>query len=228
MEGFMSRRSLFALAASAVVLVACSQSDTQQQAATPDAAAVAPATPGLSDADLAALRAASERFNDVKVALAEGYIEDPSGMCVIATEAGLTAEDGAMGIHYLRPDLLGLAQAPGRVNGTGTHMDFSKPAILMYEPQADGSLKLLGVENLVWAAAWKQAGNAEPPTFNGTPYNYMEDNPATPLDEAHGFEPHYDLHAWIYRDNPKGLFSSWNPAVSCAHGKHMAPKTGQP
>jgi hypothetical protein len=204
----------------------CTRADTQADQPAADAAAVS--STGISDMELAALRQASERFNDVKVALAEGYIEDPSGMCVIATEAGLPAETGAMGVHYLRPDLLGLAQAPGRVNGTGMHQDFNNPAILMYEPQADGSLKLLGVENLVWAAAWKQAGHTEPPSFNGTPFNYMEDDPATPLDEAHGFEPHYDLHVWLYRDNPSGITASWNPAVSCAHGKHAPAKTGQP
>ena len=38
-------------------------------------------------------------------------------------------------------------------------------------------------------------------------------------DWAHKFEPHYDRHVWIYRENPNGVFAPFNPAVSCAHHK---------
>ena len=36
------------------------------------------------------------------------------------------------------------------------------------------------------------------------------------------FAPHYDRHVWIYRENPNGVFTPFNPAVSCAHhhGSH--------
>jgi hypothetical protein len=44
----------------------------------------------------------------------------------------------------------------------------------------------------------------------------MADDPATPLDEAHMFAPHFDRHVWIHRDNPNGVFTPFNPAVSCA------------
>ena len=44
----------------------------------------------------------------------------------------------------------------------------------------------------------------------------MIDNPATPADEAHGFEPHYELHVWLYRDNPAGMFMPFNTRASCA------------
>jgi hypothetical protein len=43
----------------------------------------------------------------------------------------------------------------------------------------------------------------------------MADDPATPTDEAHGFEPHYELHVWTHRDNPSGMFAEWNPNVTC-------------
>ena len=87
----------------------------------------------------------------------------------------------------------------------------------MYEPQADGSLELVGVEHLVFAAAWRAAGHAEPPTFYGVSYDYMADDPNTPVDEAHMFEPHFDRHVWIYRENPNGVFAQFNPAVTCAY-----------
>jgi hypothetical protein len=50
----------------------------------------------------------------------------------------------------------------------------------------------------------------------------MSDDPATAVDEAHGFEPHYDRHVWVYRDNPFGVFAQFNPNVSCDKAKPAA------
>jgi hypothetical protein len=176
----------------------------------------AAASPADAEPSLEAVYAATERFKDVKVALAEGYVAPPGATCEDATHMGKPATLGAMGVHYFRPDLLGITAPPNpRVNGSGTHTDFSKPAILIYEPQADGSLQLVAVENLVFEKAWKAAGHAAPPKFQGVSYQRMADDPATPADEAHMFEPHYDLHVWLYRDNPNGMFSPFNPKVSC-------------
>ncbi|MCV2874476.1 hypothetical protein OEZ71_19425 [Defluviimonas sp. WL0050] len=169
------------------------------------------------DYDLDALRAATEKYQDVNVALAEGFIPDPSGHCISAAHEGLPAEWGAMGIHYLRPDLLQIAQGGDRVDGGSTHTDFTAPAILLYEPQADGSMELVGIENLVFEKAWTDAGNAEPPMFNGRKWDHMSDDPATAGDEAHGFMPHFDQHVWIFRDNPNGVDVPFNPAVTCDH-----------
>ena len=177
-----------------------------------------------SEPTLAEVRQLTERFRDVKVALAEGYIRDPSNMCETAEMMGRPAALGAMGIHYFRPDLLGITAPPSpRVNGTGTHTDFRTPSILIYEPEADGSLELVAVENLVFAAAWRAAGHADRPTFHGVPYDSMADDPTTAIDEAHNFEPHFDRHVWIYRDNPNGVFTPLNPAVSCVN--HRSAKT---
>ena len=179
-----------------------------------------PAFAGPVEPDLAAIRAATERFRDVKVALAEGYIADPMKICDTADMMGRPKELGAMGVHYFRPDLLGITAPPNpRVDGSGTHTDFLKPGILIYEPQADGSLELVAVENLVFAKAWHGAGNDRPPSFQGVEYDSMRDDPATAIDEAHMFEPHYDRHVWLFRDNPNGMFAQFNPKVSCAHGK---------
>ena len=27
--------------------------------------------------------------------------------------------------------------------------------------------------------------------------------------------PHYDLHVWLYRENPDGMLAAFNPDVSC-------------
>ena len=162
------------------------------------------------------VRAATERFRDVKVAVAEGYVRDPGNMCDAAEMMGRPKELGVMGVHYFRPDLLGITGPPNpRVSGTGTHTDFNKPSILIYEPQADSSLQLVAVENLVFIKAWEAAGNSAPPSFQGVKYDTMVDDPKTEVDEAHMFEPHYDRHVWIYRDNPNGVFAQYNPNVTC-------------
>lgn len=174
--------------------------------------------PAPGEPTLTEIRDATARFQDVNVALAEGYIRDPMNVCDEAAMMGKPASLGAMGIHYFRPDMLGVTAPPNpRVNGTGTHTDFRNPSILIYEPQADGSLALVAVENLVFQASWAKTGAKAPPTFHGVPWDNMKDDPATALDEAHMFEPHYDRHVWIWRENPNGVFAQFNPAVSCRH-----------
>lgn len=191
------------------------------------AAPAADYAPRPGEPDLAAIRTATERFRDVNVALAEGYVRDPTNMCDTAEMMGRPASYGAMGIHFFRPDLLGITAPPNpRVTGSGTHTDFNRPAILIYEPQADGSLQLVAVENLVFRAAWHAAGNAERPTIHGRSYDSMSDDPATETDEAHGFEPHYDQHIWLYRDNPRGMYEQFNPNVSCAHHRPTTAAAG--
>lgn len=172
------------------------------------------------DVDLGQLRTSLEKYQDVNVALADGYIPDPAGHCITAAMEGLPAELGAMGLHYIRPDLLQITGADPRVDGTGTHMDWSQPAILLYEPQTDGSLVLVGVENLVFEKAWTEAGNKEPPQLNGRSWDYMADDPATEADEAHGFMPHYDQHVWLWRNNPTGELEPFNPRMTCPDHAH--------
>ena len=186
------------------------------------AAALAAAAPGPGEPTLDEVRAATARFRDVEVALAEGYVRDPTDMCDVAPMMGRPAALGGMGIHFFRPDLLGISAPPSpRVDGNGTHTDFRKPSILIYEPRADGSLELVAVENLVFKKAWHEAGNKGLPTFHGVEYDYMFDDEKTAIDEAHNFEPHYDRHVWLYRPNANGMFAQFNPTVTCKFHKPM-------
>ncbi len=205
----------------AAMLSACARSDAQEtdaRNATTPAAEPATTVAASTDPSLEAVREATLRFQDIEVALAEGYVRDPMDLCDTADMMGRPAEEGVMGIHYLRPDLLGVDGPPNpRVRGTSTHTDFLEPAVLIYEPQEDGSLELVAVENLVFIEAWEAAGYSEPPTFQGVSFDRMADDPETAVDEAHMFEPHYDLHMWLYRDNPRGMFAQFNPNATCAY-----------
>lgn len=170
-------------------------------------------------AQLAAVRKATEKYRDANVAIAEGYIDEK--VCVAMPGAG------AMGVHFIHPSLMGMQMVDGRIHGTDTEIDPTRPEILVYEPRKDGTLELVAVEWYTSQEAW---GSRPHPTIFGVPFNTMADDPTTPdVDEGHGFTPHYDLHLWLYRDNPNGSFAQWNPKVSCpadvpapsaAHAKH--------
>jgi hypothetical protein len=215
---------LSALAVAMLLAGAC-QPEVRTATADPapaEPAAVAAPVPGPGDPTLDEVLALTEKYKDINVALADGYVRDPEDVCDAAIHTGKPPEWGAMGVHYAHFGQAGVAGPPppgGKVDGNGTHTDFRKPTVLIYEPQADGSMVLVAVENLVFKKSWAEAGNTSPPTFHGVAYDGMEDDPATPIDEAHGFAPHYDRHVWIYRENPRGVFATHNPNVTCEHHK---------
>ena len=78
------------------------------------------------------VRETNDRFQDVEVAIAEGY---GSIACVSGHDGG------GMGIHYVNGDYL--------MNDDNT-VDVSRPEALMYEPMANGSLVLVGAEFLTF------------------------------------------------------------------------------
>jgi hypothetical protein len=137
--------------------------------------------------DLAVLYDAVAAFADVEVAAAAGY--GPASDC-------MAGDRGAQGVHYGKDALF----EPVVILET--------PQLLMYEPQADGSLRFLGVEYLVFQQAWHDAGHVERPTLLGRTFGLNE----TLLDE-----PFYLLHVWVGQFNPSGLFADWNPLVACGH-----------
>ncbi|MFJ9246136.1 hypothetical protein [Streptomyces sp. NPDC101776] len=100
-------------------------------------------------------------------------------------------DEGGMGYHYLNTKNI-------------DSLDPAKPAALLY---ADGSdfvegRRLVGVEWVV-----KDTGQKVPPTLFGQDF---QKDPK--------FPDVFTLHAWIYKPNPKGLFSPWNPDVVCPTG----------
>ena len=36
-----------------------------------------------------------------------------------------------------------------------------------------------------------------------------------PAGNRYDLPPFYELHAWIWRPNPSGIFKDWNPKVTC-------------
>ncbi len=203
----MHHRWTLALAAAGLMASACG--DRQPAGVElPGPADLPPASLAAESAELnrtlASIRAATAAFHDVNVAVAAGYAQGSS--CEQRAQ-------GAMGYHYPNQALLGIAGrrgTPPLVWGTDAAIDLLKPEVLLYAPTADGSLELVAVEYVVFAAAW-DAVNAAPPALAGVEMPLMSGQ------GAHGFEPHYELHVWLWRHNPLGMFAQWNPDVTCAY-----------
>jgi hypothetical protein len=149
---------------------------------------------------LAAVRASTAVFHDEAVARAAGYRPSAAG-CEFSSV-------GAMGIHYGNPALLGLVPGSRPTTGTDAAIDPLRPEVLMYEVRPDGTRRLVGIEYVVYRAAW-DAVHAEPPRLLGVPFDQKFGA------DAHGHADHYELHVWLWRHNPLGMFSPWNPKVDC-------------
>jgi len=148
---------------------------------------------------LQAVRESTARFKDVSVAEAEGY--SLLFGCVTGPDAG------AMGLHYVNMALV----------GSGV-VDATKPQIVIYEPQPDGHLQLIGADFLVLADQWDKAHPGQgAPQLMGQLYHYFESP------NRFGLPPFYTLHVWAWKPNPNGAFVNWHPNVSCAAFSGQAP-----
>jgi hypothetical protein len=104
---------------------------------------------------------------------------------------------GGMGVHFLNPALI------------GPTLDSMKPQVLIYEPVGN-RLNLVAAEWFVPTAAAKVA-----PTIFGTKLEGpMEGHaPVLPAELTH-----WDLHVWLWKENPNGLMHSTNSTIKCPDG----------
>jgi hypothetical protein len=135
------------------------------------------------------VRDVTERFRNVSAAENEGY-----GLLFGCVSGG---EYGAMGLHFVNFPLV----ADGKI-------DAAKPEIVLYEPLANGRVRITGVDYLVFAADWDKT-HTSAPELNGQLFHYFD------APNRYGLPPFYTLHVWAWKDNPNGTFTNWNPAVSC-------------
>jgi hypothetical protein len=94
-----------------------------------------------------------------------------------------------MGFHYGNT---GLIDGSARVDA---------PQLLLYEPEQNGRLRLVAVEYII-------------------PYSFHSRDAAAPVLFGQQFQRNdtfqlWGLHAWVWRDNPSGVFANWNPRVGC-------------
>ncbi len=113
-----------------------------------------------------------------------------AGYDVALTDCMSNGDVGAMGVHFGSPPL---------IDGV---VDPQHPEVLIYEPGPSGAMSLVGVEFVVPFAIVPRSGT--PPVLFGQTF--------VP-DDVFGL---WTLHVWTHRENPSGLFASWNPRVHCS------------
>ncbi len=182
--------------------IATNRASTLAVLATLMVAAMIPSVAGAQQLDNADLRAelgnvrhATAQFQEVAAAEAAGYelgYVNGDGVRII-TGCIAHPTDGAMGYHYFNKELV-----------DDLSVDPLRPEGLVYAPTPSGKLKLVAVEYVVPGANSNPPGVSEPPNVFGMDMHILV--------PAVGF---YILHAWIWLDNPPGMFSDWNPRVTC-------------
>jgi hypothetical protein len=147
--------------------------------------------------DTASARAHTAVFHSIDVATHRG------GYSLLTDAAGIACIDspgvGGMGIHYVKASLV---DDPTERAAT--------PELLVYEPLKNGRLRLVALEYVVIQSAWEAAGNTRAPSLYGQQFTL------TPAGNRFGLPAFYELHAWVWKHNPLGMFEDFNPRVSCA------------
>jgi hypothetical protein len=150
-------------------------------------------------------RQATAKYQDVNVAQSEGY-------------QAVGPDSPGMGVHFI------LTMDP-------KSFDIEKPPILVYvkDPAARGGYTLAGVAYLLNAPAGPDGQPVNPPFPKSLAHWHRHDNIclAPNIQNPHGFtesqcreqgghfvaQSPWFVHAWIWKENPAGVFSADNPAL---------------
>ena len=153
-------------------------------------------------ANLAATRAALDKYQDPIAAIRDGYFSTVG--CVDYPKGGggeglMPYKVGGMGVHFLNPALI------------GPTLDSLKPQVLIYEPVGD-HLKLVAAEWFMPTALSKEA----PTVFGQKLDGPMEGHAPVLPAELH----HWDLHVWLWKANPNGVMHPTNSNIHCSDGPY--------
>jgi hypothetical protein len=140
--------------------------------------------------DLAAVQIVTARFRNIDEAYAAGYIN----FYKCTEQPGV----GTMGQHLVNLDEVG-----------NPAINPLRPEALVYEPTKKGGYELVAVEYVVMAADWTAAFGSRKPTA------LDQDMLFRAAGNRYGLPDFYERHAWVWKNNPSGMFNDWNPNVSC-------------
>lgn len=156
----------------------------------------APTAPSPFDQAIERAREGTRPYLNVSAALAAGFA--PAGPCVAAPGMG------AMGFHYVNFARMGAAP------------NEAQPQALLYVPEG-GTLRLAGVEYIAAVIQDGRPYTGTTPPANPQPaprlFDRAFDGPSPP--RGPGAPWQYELHAWIWWQNPTSLFAPFNPTLSC-------------
>lgn len=168
------------LAVALVALAACAEPTVPPSHATMHGSETTAHLATLSSSLVRDIRARTARYHATQQATADGYAQ--TSPCVAVPSLG------GMGFHWANNALVDPVFDP------------LVPEVLLYAPNDEGKLKLVGVEYIVIDVGQPR------PSLGGQPF----DIGGTPVPV-----PHYSLHVWVHRENPNGMFTPFNPRVSC-------------
>ena len=152
---------------------------------------------------LADIRKATAKYHNLDAAIADGYELDPH--CVYHPDYG------AMGNHAVNMSRIIPAVVP------------SEPGVLVYEPMDNGRYRLVAAEFLVPAGPWDAMNPEKPPMLGEIEFDdhreiiwVEDDGELVPVNAKGGPPfPHYQLHVWVWKNNPNGMYFPFNPNVRC-------------
>ena len=156
--------------------------------------------------ELQTIRVALDKYQDPVVAIHDGYFSTLG--CVDYPKPGGPGQvpypAGGMGVHFFNVALMG-------------KLDPLKPQVLVYQP-VGGKLRLVAAEYFVPLSPEVK----ERPQLFGQPFD-------GPMEGHHPLMPyelkHYDLHVWLWKNNPAGLFAPTNPDVKCPKSAYTFQET---
>jgi hypothetical protein len=157
--------------------------------------------PAALSPELQRARAGLEKYQDPVAAVHDGYLSTLA--CVEYSKGGegsMHYAPGGMGVHFINLQLLGPA------------LDPAKPQVLIYEPIGQ-ELRLAAAE---WFVPTGMAAAGKPTIFGEELQGPMEGHEPLQPKGLH----HYDLHVWLWKNNPAGNFSATNPSVKCPKGSY--------
>ena len=165
-------------------------------------------------AELEEIRTATERYSDINVALADGYVQSTN---IVPN----------MGAHFNNYERI--------IDG---RLVLSEPEILMYDRDETGEWRLIGTS---FVLPYQLTGDDHPSGFTGSLDNWHMHYSLCTGGSAIATAGHDDggfivagtttsaacaaaggtfvdkygwmIHAWVHDDNPLGVFSMWNPNV---------------
>lgn len=170
------------------------------------AAPVAAQNPSELTPELEKVREALDKYRDPIMAIHDGYFSTLG--CVEYPKPGAAGQvpylAGGMGVHFFNVALMG-------------QLDPLKPQVLVYQPQG-GKLRLVAAEYFLPLSPEVK----ERPKLFGRHFD-------GPMEGHHPLMPHelkhYDLHVWLWKKNPAGLFAPTNPDVKCPQSSYTFKET---
>ena len=164
-------------------------------------------------------RQATAKYQDVRVAEAEGY-------------RAIGPDVPGMGVHFVLSKQAAGSDVTAKVSVPQKReagFDADRPPILLYEKNTSGGYSLVGVSYLLNATEGSDGQPLNPPFPKSLATWHRHENICVLPDRStpHGLtenqcqaqgghftaETQWMIHAWIWKDSPLGVFSPTNPAV---------------